>query len=261
MDKMSYLIVSPVRSGSSWLNTVLETHYKLYNVGESLCKFTAEFDNQHKKDLFFDIHTKKRKYGRYSYHKASNQYVQNMIKMVDSDIRKLSRDEQINYIKNKTPIVAKFTSWDLYEDDKGEFGSSGWGFNLERLQKEWAPLTTIFLYRKNIVEHFLSFLAYHRTGIGNATGQFMQYQRPKDIWDEEWERYYATHFEIMKRCYKDHKFDHTVAYEDLFKMDELCGVPLKQYHEEFTLKLNSYTEEELEECKQQTGLEDNYEIC
>ena len=100
MDKMSYLIVSPVRSGSSWLNTVLETHYKLYNVGESLCKFTAEFDNQHKKDLFFDIHTKKRKYGRYSYHKASNQYVQNMIKMVDSDIRKLSRDEQINYIKN-----------------------------------------------------------------------------------------------------------------------------------------------------------------
>ena len=165
-----------------------------------------------------------------------------------------------NYIKNKTPIVAKFTSWDLYEDDKGEFGSSGWGFNLERLQKEWAPLTTIFLYRKNIVEHFLSFLAYHRTGIGNATGQFMQYQRPKDIWDEEWERYYATHFEIMKRCYKDHKFDHTVAYEDLFKMDELCGVPLKQYHGQFTFKLNKYTREEKDEVIRRTGYSENYEL-
>ena len=35
---MNYLIVCPVRCGSSWLNHVLETHYKLYNVGERLCK-------------------------------------------------------------------------------------------------------------------------------------------------------------------------------------------------------------------------------
>ena len=55
------------------------------------------------------------------------------------------------------PVISSVTS-SIFgsgtdEDDKGEFGSSGWGFNLERLQKEWAPLTTIFLYRKNIVEH------------------------------------------------------------------------------------------------------------
>ena len=38
MDKINYLIVCPVRCGSSWLNHVLETHYNLYNVGERLCK-------------------------------------------------------------------------------------------------------------------------------------------------------------------------------------------------------------------------------
>ena len=48
MDKMSYLIVSPVRAGSSWLNSVLESHYTLYNVGETLCKVNPDLikDNQ-----------------------------------------------------------------------------------------------------------------------------------------------------------------------------------------------------------------------
>ena len=72
-----------------------------------------------------------------------------------------------------------------------------------------------------------------------------------------------AHKHIWEEIYKKHghKFDYTISYEELFKMDELCGIPLKQYHEDFTLKLNRYTKEELEECREQTGLEDNYEIC
>ena len=75
--------------------------------------------------------------------------------------------------------------------------------------------------------------------------------------------YYLAHKHIWEEIYKKHghKFDYTISYEELFIMNEVCGIPLKDYHEEFTLKLNRYTREELEECKQQTGLEDNYEIC
>ena len=63
-------------------------------------------------------------------------------------------------------------------------------------------------------------------------------------------------------CYRDYGnlFDHIITYEELFNLDELCGVPLKQYHEQFTLKLNNYTKEEKEECKQKTGIKDNYEL-
>ena len=97
----------------------------------------------------------------------------------------------------------------------------------------------------------------------NTYNRFMNYKRPRIKYTQEELDLYLAHRQIWEQCYKDHShnFDYTISYEELFKMDELCGVPLKQYHEEFTLKLNSYTKEELEECKQQTGLEDNYEIC
>ncbi len=100
---------------------------------------------------------------------------------------------------------------------------------------------------------------YYEKWLGGITGFFLD----KGYITQEELDLYLAHRQIWEQCYKDHShnFDYTISYEELFKMDELCGVPLKQYHEEFTLKLNSYTEEELEECKQQTGLEDNYEIC
>ena len=44
MDKMSYLIVSPVRAGSTWLNMALAKHYNLYNAAETLCKVTPALD-------------------------------------------------------------------------------------------------------------------------------------------------------------------------------------------------------------------------
>ena len=37
----SYLIVSPCRSGSTWLNKVIAEHYNIYNTAESLCKFIS----------------------------------------------------------------------------------------------------------------------------------------------------------------------------------------------------------------------------
>ena len=43
MVKMNYLIVSPVRSGSTWLNKVLAHHYKLYDIGETLCKLSPAY--------------------------------------------------------------------------------------------------------------------------------------------------------------------------------------------------------------------------
>ena len=97
----------------------------------------------------------------------------------------------------------------------------------------------------------------------NTYNRFMNYNRPRIKYTQEELDLYLAHKQIWEQCYKDHGhlFDYTISYEELFKMDELCGVPLKQYHEQFTLKLNSYTQDELEECKQQTGLEDNYEIC
>jgi hypothetical protein len=260
MDKMSYLIVSPVRAGSTWLNMALAKHYNLYNAAETLCKVTPALDGtkyDSSKDNFSIMKDTINK--MLNYHNASDQYRQNMVIMSSEKIRELDRSGQIDYIKNQGPSIAKFTPWDLYEDDTRSH-PGGWGFSLEKLQKEWAPLTTIFLYRKNIVEHFLSFLAYHRTGIGNATSQFMHYQRPKDPWGDDWKQYYAIHYEIMNKCYKEHKFDYTIAYEDLFKMDELCGVPLKDYHGQFTFKLNKYTREEKDEVIRRTGYSENYEL-
>ena len=64
----------------------------------------------------------------------------------------------------------------------------------------------------------------------------------------------------MIECYNDHKFDHTVAYEDLFNMEELCGIPLKQYEGQFTFKLNKYTREEKDEVIRRTGYSENYEL-
>ncbi len=95
---MNYLIVSPVRAGSSWLNIVLETHYRLYNVGETLCKVNPDLikDNQ----------------------EMSEQYRENMVKMWSPELRDLPRDKQIDFVAEKKPIVAKFTPWDLYEDEK-----------------------------------------------------------------------------------------------------------------------------------------------
>ena len=66
----------------------------------------------------------------------------------------------------------------------------------------------------------------------------MQYQRPVAKFTDDWIEYHKMHMEFMERCYRDHTFDHTVSYEDLFEMDELCGVPLKDYHGQFTFKLN-----------------------
>ena len=49
-------------------------------------------------------------------------------------------------------------------------------------------------------------------------------------------------------------------YEDLFNMEELCGIPLKQYEGQFTFKLNKYTREEKDEVIRRTGYSENYEL-
>tara|TARA_Y100000816_G_C26071130_1_gene563435 strand:+ start:268 stop:966 length:699 start_codon:yes stop_codon:yes gene_type:complete len=232
---MNYLIVSPVRSGSTWLNLTLAKHLNLTNIGEALCKISPTLLMNSNINLTSQL--------------ANN----------NTDLRKLSREEQIEIIKKK-PFVAKFTPWDLYEGSDEEYGL---GYEFDKFKELVKPLTTIFLYRKNLLEHYISFWGVHRTGIMNTYNRFMNYKRPRIKYTQEELDLYLAHKHIWEQCYKDHShnFDYTISYEELFKMDELCGVPLKQYHEEFTLKLNSYTEEELEECKQQTGLEDNYEIC
>ena len=232
---MNYLIVSPVRSGSTWLNLTLAKHLNLTDIGEALCKISPTLLMNSNINLTSQL--------------ANN----------NTDLRKLSREEQIEIIKKK-PFVAKFTPWDLYEGSDEEYGL---GYEFDKFKELVKPLTTIFLYRKNLLEHYISFWGVHRTGIMNTYNRFMNYKRPRIKYTQEELDLYLAHRQIWEQCYKDHShnFDYTISYEELFKMDELCGVPLKQYHEEFTLKLNSYTEEELEECKQQTGLEDNYEIC
>ena len=232
---MNYIIVSPVRSCSTWLNLTLAKHLNLTNIGEALCKISPTLLMNSNINLTSQL--------------ANN----------NTDLRKLSREEQIEIIKKK-PFVAKFTPWDLYEGSDEEYGL---GYEFDKFKELVKPLTTIFLYRKNLLEHYISFWGVHRTGIMNTYNRFMNYKRPRIKYTQDELDLYLAHKHISEQCYKDHShnFDYTISYEELFKMDELCGVPLKQYHEEFTLKLNSYTEEELEECKQQTGLEDNYEIC
>ena len=232
---MNYLIVSPVRSGSTWLNLTLAKHLNLTNIGEALCKISPTLLMNSNINLTSQL--------------ANN----------NTDLRKLSREEQIETIKKK-PFVAKFTPWDLYEGSDEEYGL---GYEFDKFKELVKPLTTIFLYRKNLLEHYISFWGVHRTGIMNTYNRFMNYKRPRIKYTQDELDLYLAHKHIWEQCYKDHShnFNYTISYEELFKMDELCGVPLKQYHEEFTLKLNSYTKEELEECKQQTGLEDNYEIC
>ncbi len=257
----NYLIISPIRTASTWLNTVFAEHYKLNNIAEKISKMNTVPDGY----AFSRINEWTKKHGinnkvyngpdgvEYGHNRGSdlsNDYVK---------LRSLDRDGQIKYVKDQGPSVIKFKTWDLYEDKNREY-PEGWGFNLDKLKKEWAPLTTIFLYRKNIPEHFLSLLSYHRTGITNAVEPNMKYDRPKDLWDAEWKKYYDKQYLKMIECYNDHKFDHTVAYEDLFEMDELCGIPLKQYHNKFTFKLNKYTREEKDEVIRQTGYSENYEL-
>ena len=232
---MNYLIVSPVRSGSTWLNLTLAKHLNLTNIGEALCKISPTLLMNSNINLTSQL--------------ANN----------NTDLRKLSREEQIEIIKKK-PFVAKFTPWDLYEGSDEEYGL---GYEFDKFKELVKPLTTIFLYRKNLLEHYISFWGVHRTGIMNTYNRFMNYKRPRIKYTQDELDLYLAHKHIWEQCYKDHShnFNYTISYEELFKMDELCGVPLKQYHEEFTLKLNRYTKEELEECREQTGLEDNYEIC
>tara|TARA_B100001057_G_C22851557_1_gene951159 strand:+ start:2554 stop:3324 length:771 start_codon:yes stop_codon:yes gene_type:complete len=256
---MNYLIVSPVRSGSTWLNLTLAKHLNLNNVGESLCKISPTLlMDSNIKDVslvsqlatgYKDLQKKVRDDNFFAGENITS----------EGNLRKLSRDEQIQIIK-KTPFVAKFTPWDLYEGDGDE---NKFGYEFNKFKELVDPLTTIFLYRKNLLEHYISFWAVHRTGIMNTNSRFMNYKRPRMKYVQEELDLYLAHKFIWEQCYKDykHNFDYTISYEDLFKMDELCGVPLKQYHEEFTLKLNRYTKEELEECREQTGLEDNYELC
>lgn len=260
----SYLIVSPVRAGSSWLNQVLANHYNLYNVGETLCKVSPGFEgqdttghiklNNNSKTIFqFEDET------HFKGRQPSKQYLENMTVIWNEKIRKLEPDEGLDYVASQGSCVAKFTPWDLYPD-KGRGPGFGYGYSLDQLKKKWAPLTTIFLYRRNMVEHFLSFLAYHKTGIGNATSQYMHYQRPKAVYDNDWIDYHKIHFGVMEKCYWEHKFDHTIAYEDLFDMNELCGVPLKDYHGKFTFKLNKYSREEKDEVISRTGYNENFDI-
>jgi len=236
---MNYLIVSPVRTGSTWLNLVIAKHFNLFNVGETLCRITPGMLLDPSKERFTDNS------------KIQLPYTQQTQKLFNTDFRELSREEQLIELK-KTPFVIKFTPWDLYE-----------GYEFDKFKEEMQPLTTIFLYRKNLLEHFISFISANKTGVVNSDSPFMNYQRPKMKYNQEEFDYYLAHKHIWEEIYKKHghKFDYTISYEELFKMNELCGIPLKDYHEEFTIKLNKYTREELEECKQQTGLEDNYEIC
>ena len=241
---MNYLIVSPVRSGSTWLNLTLAKHLNLTNVGEALCKISPTLVMNAANDP-----------ANFTSQLAND----------DTDLRKLTRAELIIDLLSKRPFVAKITPWDLYDSDDEKYGElgGGLGYEFDKFKEYVKPLTTIFLYRKNLLEHYISFWGVHRTGVMNTYSRFMNYKRPRIKYTQEELDLYLAHRQIWEQCYKDHShnFDYTISYEELFKMDELCGVPLKQYHEEFTLKLNSYTEEELEECKQQTGLEDNYEIC
>ena len=112
---MSYLIVSPVRAGSTWLNMALAKHYNLYNAAETLCKVTPALDGtkyDSSKDNFSIMKDTINK--MLNYHNASDQYRQNMVIMSNEKIRALDRSGQIDYIKNQGPSIAKFTPWDLF---------------------------------------------------------------------------------------------------------------------------------------------------
>ena len=117
---MNYLIVSPVRSGSTWLNLTLAKHLNLTNIGEALCKISPTLLMNSNINLTSQL--------------ANN----------NTDLRKLSREEQIEIIKKK-PFVAKFTPWDLYEGSDEEYGL---GYEFDKFKELVKPLTTIFLYRK-----------------------------------------------------------------------------------------------------------------
>ena len=74
---MNYLIVSPVRSGSTWLNLTLAKHLNLTNIGEALCKISPTLLMNSNINLTSQL--------------ANN----------NTDLRKLSREEQIEIIKKK----------------------------------------------------------------------------------------------------------------------------------------------------------------
>ena len=99
---MNYLIVSPVRTGSTWLNLVIAKHFNLFNVGETLCRITPGMLLDPSKERFTDNS------------KIQLPYTQQTQKLFNTDFRELSREEQLIELK-KTPFVIKFTPWDLYE--------------------------------------------------------------------------------------------------------------------------------------------------
>ncbi len=253
---MNYLIVSPVRSGSTWLNKVLAHHYKLYDIGETLCKLSPALATS----------------------EAVQDYQDFLYRIWKLPIRQMDQIGQLEHIRDKGPSVIKLTPFDLYDTDDIDYDTDmyrkmveptnmhyseyGYGYPMKYLKKYLDPVKIIFLYRNNIPENFLSFLAMHNTGVHNATSPFMQYSRPKRPIKDNWVTFYKMHFDLMNKCYKDHidHWDHVISYEELFKMDELCGIPLKQYHDQFTLKLNHYDRDEIEEVIRLTGYSENYDI-
>tara|TARA_B100001093_G_scaffold516921_1_gene596962 strand:- start:97 stop:873 length:777 start_codon:yes stop_codon:yes gene_type:complete len=257
---MNYLIVSPVRTGSTWLNRVIAGHYDLFNIGESLCKLSPMIDPAEPTAEF---------------HVGRTEWLPIHQRL---PIRDMSQMEQMKLMKDKNGVVIKMTPFDLYDTDNIDYNTEeygrliektnieyneiGYGYSMSLLKEHLQPLTKIFLYRKNIPENFLSFLAMHNTGIHNTYDRFMNYKRPKRKIKESWTSFYKMHFDLMEKCYRDHidEWDHVISYEELFKMDELCGIPLKQYHESYTLKLNRYDRDEIEEVKKLTGYSENYEI-
>ena len=159
---MNYLIVSPVRSGSTWLNLTLAKHLKLYNVGEALCKISPTLIlNSNQDSLNF----------------ASQ------LANSNTDLRKLSREELILHLIWKKPFVAKLTPWDLYESGEEEYG--GLGYEFSKFKDHVKPITTIFLYRKNLLEHYISFWGVHKTGVMNTYNRFMNYNRPRIKYTQE----------------------------------------------------------------------------
>ena len=150
MVKMNYLIVSPVRSGSTWLNKVLAHHYKLYDIGETLCKLSPAYLGS----------------------EASPDYQGSLKNINDLPIRDMNQIEQLQLMKDKAPVVIKFTPFDLYDTDDIRYDTTlyreivkptgidysefGYGYPMDYIKKYVDPITIIFLYRKNIPENFLS---------------------------------------------------------------------------------------------------------
>lgn len=146
------------------------------------------------------------------------------------NVYKWSLEEKIELINNSTPYIVKVFTDNMV--DLTLFKNADY----------------VWLYRKDIVEHYLSFYYAIKSGVFNI-GQYDNYNQPIFEEDKKFTKFYVKRYNEAKKVYNTycHLFKYKVAYEDLFTNNPWNFTPTEVNS---CIKLNTYSQEVKEQVKE-----------